>query len=97
MKLMIAFISLVVFCASAVWVEYKLVLHFGILFSLFASMSVSVGLLGALLRAPEGYEDAHGFHVRARRRRQMSRARHARLLHLTRAMKMDMARLLSSP
>jgi hypothetical protein len=96
MKLIIAFISLIVFCASAVWVEYKLILYFGILFSLFASMSVSVGLLGALLRVPEGYEDAHGFHVRVRRGK-MNRPSHARLAQLTRALKMDMARLFSNP
>ena len=96
MKLIIAFISLIVFCASAVWVEYKLVLYFGILFTLFASTSVSIGLFGGLLRAPEAYEDAHGFHVRARRGK-MNRPRHARLAQLTRALKMDLARLFSNP
>ena len=95
-KLIIAFLALVVFCASAVWVEYKLVLQLGILFSLFASMSASIGLFAAMLRAPEGYEAADGFHVRAGRG-QMSRARRARLSHLARALKIDMARLFSNP
>jgi len=67
-KLMIALICLVVFCVSAAWAEYKLLLYFGIVFSLFANTSVSVALLGVLLRAPEGYEDTDGFHVRARPR-----------------------------
>jgi hypothetical protein len=95
-KLMIALISLVVFGASAAWTEYKLVMHSGIAFSLFASVAVLVALLGTLLRAPEGYEDAHGFHVRARGR-QTERARHAQLVQLTRALKIDIARLFSNP
>jgi hypothetical protein len=95
-KLIIAFLFLLVFCASAVWVEYELVLQFGILFSILASMSASFGLFAALLRAPEGYESADGFHVRAGRG-QMSRTRRARLSYLTRALKIDMARLFSKP
>jgi hypothetical protein len=95
-KLMIALISLVVFGASAAWTEYKLVVHSGIASSLFASVAVLVALRGAMLRAPEGYEDARGFHVRARGS-QTERARYARLSQLTRALKMDMARLFSSP
>jgi hypothetical protein len=94
-KLMIALISLGVSGASAAWVEYKLVAHFGIAFSLFASVAVLVPLLGAMLRAPEGYEDAHGFHVRARGSH-TKRARSARLWQLTRALKMDMARLFTN-
>jgi hypothetical protein len=94
-KLMIALISLFVFGASAAWTEYKLVMHSGIDFSLFASVAVLVALLGTLLRAPEGYEDAHGFHVRARGR-QTERARYARLSQLARALQMDIARLFAS-
>ncbi len=94
-KLMIALISLVVFGASAAWTEYKLVVHSGIAFTLVASVTVLVPLLGAMLRAPEGYEDAHGFHVRARGS-QTERARYARLSQLTRALKMDMARLFTN-
>jgi hypothetical protein len=95
MKRIIALTSLVVFCASAVWVEYKLVLYFGILCSLFATLSVAVGLLGGLLRAPEGYEGAAGFKVRVRRG-EPSLARDARLSQLTRALKMDIARLFNN-
>jgi hypothetical protein len=94
-KLMIALTSLVVFGASAAWTDYKLVAHAGIAFSLFASVAVLGSLLGAMLRAPEGYEDAHGFHVRARGS-QTERARYARLLQLTRALKTDMAQLLTN-
>jgi len=94
-KLMIALISLVVFGASAAWAEYKLVVHFGIAFTLFASVAVLVPLLGAMLRAPEGYKDAHGFHVRARGS-QTEPARYDRLSRLTLALRMDMARLFTN-
>jgi hypothetical protein len=90
---MTALSSLVVSGASAAWTEYKLVVHSGIAFSLFAGVAVLVPLLGAMLRAPEGYEDAHGFHVRARRS-QTERARYGRLSQLTRTLKTDIARLL---
>ncbi len=124
-KQMVAFISLVVFCASAVWVEYKLVLQFGILFSFFASTSVSVGLFLALRakRARLTESQRRGFprkfvddnklkelvrlfwQFRLSRKYSpgtprtdgLSRARHARLSQLRRAMKMDMARLFSNP
>lgn len=92
---MIALISSVVFAAGAAWTEYKLVLHSGIAFSLFAGVAVLVALRGALRRAPEGYEDDAGFHVSARRE-QTERARDARLSRLTRALKVDMARLFTS-
>jgi hypothetical protein len=93
-KLMIVLISSVVFAASAAWTEYKLVVHSGIAFSLFAGVAVLVALRGALRRAPEGYEDDDGFHVSARRK-QTERARDARLSQLTRALKVDMVRLFS--
>ena|ERR1700730_11608628 len=93
-KLMIALISSAVFAASAAWTEYKLVRHSGIASSLFAGLAILVALRGALRRAPEGYEDDDGFHVSARRE-QTERARDARLSQLTRAPKMDMARLFS--
>ncbi len=95
MKRIIALTSLVVFCASAVWVEYKLVLYFGILCSLFATLSIAVGLLGGLLRAPEAYEGAHGFKVRVRRG-EASRACDGWLSQLTRTLKMDIARLFNN-
>lgn len=94
-KLTIALIPLVVSGAGAAFTEYKLVVHSGIAFSLFASLAVLVPLLGAMLRAPEGYEDARGFHVRARGS-QTERACYGRLSQLTRALKLDMARLFTN-
>ena len=96
-KLMIALICLLVFCVSVAWAEYKLLLYSGVVFGLFANTSVLVALLGALLRAPEGYEDTDGFHIRARPRGRVSRARHAQLVQLTRALKIDIARVFSNP
>ena len=72
-KLLIAFIFLFVLCVSAAWAEYDLAMRLGTLFSV-ASVSGLLALLGALLRAPEGYEDENGFHIRARRKQ----ARHPR-------------------
>jgi len=66
-KLVIAFVSLAVLCVSAVWAEYNLVIRFGIMFVVLASVSVSF-VLGTLLRAPKGYEDENGFHLRERRK-----------------------------
>ena len=63
-KPVIAFIFLVVSCASVAGVEYDLVMEFEMLSSLFASVfGLFVALLVALLRAPEGYEDENGFHM----------------------------------
>jgi hypothetical protein len=63
-KPIIAFIFLVVACASVVSVEYDLEMRFEMLSSLFASVfGLFVLLLVALLRAPEGYEDENGFHI----------------------------------
>ncbi len=61
---MTAFILLPVFCVSAVWAEYNLMMRFGVRFSV-ASVSALFLLLSALLRAPEGYEDQNGFHIGA--------------------------------
>ena len=61
-KLAIAFVLLTVFCVSAVWAEYNLMMRFGITFSVATVSGLSV-LLIALLRAPEGYEDETGFHI----------------------------------
>jgi hypothetical protein len=94
-KLLIVLIFSVVFAASAAWTEYKLVVHSGIAFSLFAGVAVLVALRGALRRAPDGYEDDDGFHVSAGRE-QTERARDARLSQLTRALKTDMARLFTN-
>jgi hypothetical protein len=73
-KSVIAFVWLVVLCGSAVWVEYNLVMRFGIMLSFVAGVCGLSVLLIALFLAPEGYEDENGFHIRARRKQ----ARHAR-------------------
>jgi hypothetical protein len=62
-KLVIAFVCLIMVCVSVASVEYKLVMSFGIAFDLFASVFALFVMLGALLRAPEGYEDENGFHI----------------------------------
>jgi hypothetical protein len=69
MKLIIGSMCLAVFCTSAAWVEYKIVLSLGSGLSLFALTSVSAAILVALLRAPEGCENADGFCLRLRKRR----------------------------
>jgi hypothetical protein len=66
-KSVIAVIFLVVLCASVACAEYNMMMRFGTLFSVFVSdFGLYMLLLGALLRAPEGYEDEHGFHIGAR-------------------------------
>src|SRR6266446_2478140 len=62
-KLVIAFVFLIMVWVSVTSVEYELVMSFGILFNLFVSVFALFVLLGALLRAPEGYEDENGFHI----------------------------------
>jgi hypothetical protein len=90
LKFLVESIALAGFCLIALWVEYKVVLQFGGLalsigaFSLFA-------LLTALWRAPEGYENAGGFHVRTRPGR-TERVRPGRGQPI-RALKIHMARL----
>jgi hypothetical protein len=64
-KSAIAFIVLVVIWVSVAGVEYDLVMRFGILFNVFVRVFALSVLLGALLRAPEGYEDQNGFHIGA--------------------------------
>jgi uncharacterized Tic20 family protein len=64
-KLVIAFF-LILICVSIVSVEYELARGFGILVNVFVSIFALFVLLGALLRAPEGYEDQNGFHIGAR-------------------------------
>lgn len=65
-KLVIAIIFLVL--SSVLWAEYNQGARFGIIFSI-ATASVLLAVVGALLRAPEGYENENGFHIRARRKR----------------------------
>jgi hypothetical protein len=68
-KLIITVISLVMFCASAVYAEYILALRLGIGLTLFASISGLAVLSGTLRNAPEGYEGKGGFHMMRSRRR----------------------------
>jgi hypothetical protein len=64
-KSVVAFIFLVMVWLIAATVECDLALHFGILCSVFVSVLALFMLLGALLRAPEAYEDENGFHIGA--------------------------------
>jgi hypothetical protein len=66
-KSVIGFIFLVGVCVTSLWVEYYLAIRLTTMFSV-ASIFGLLALLGALLRAPEGYENENGFHVRARRK-----------------------------
>ena len=63
-KSVVAFIFLVVLWVSVAKVEYNMAVRFRILSSV-ASICGLLVLLGALLRAPEGYEDETGFHIGA--------------------------------
>ena len=73
---------------SAAWVEYKIVLSLGSVLSLFVLTSMSAAILVALLRAPEGCENADGFYAPKRRSHMV---RHGRR---TRTAKMDIIRFL---
>ena len=66
-KSVIGFIFLVGVCVTSLWAEYNLAVRFAIMFSI-ASVAGLLALLGALLRAPEGYENENGFHIRVRRK-----------------------------
>jgi hypothetical protein len=57
---------------TSLWAEYYLAMRFAIMFGV-ASVSGLLALLIALLRAPEGYENENGFHVRARRKQRSPR------------------------
>ena len=70
----IGFIFLVGACVTSLWAEYNLAVRFAIMVSV-VSVSGLLALLGALLRAPEGYENENGFHIRARRK-EARRPRH---------------------
>jgi hypothetical protein len=63
-KSVIALVFLVILFVTTAWAEYDLAMHFRIASSV-ASICGLIVLLGALLRAPEGYEDENGFHVGA--------------------------------
>ena len=90
MKLIMGSMCLALFCTSAAWVEYKIVLSLGSVLSLCALTSMSAAMLVTLLRAPEGCENADGFYARARKRRSDT-IRHGQP---TRTTKMDMVRFL---
>jgi hypothetical protein len=64
-KSLVAFMFLVLLWVSVTSVEYALVMHLGILSDVLVSVLALSLLLGALLRAPEGYEDRRGFHIGA--------------------------------
>ena len=65
MKKIMGLICLVLFCVGAAWVEYEMMLHFGSAVIFVFAASALAALAGALVCAPEGYEQADGFHVRA--------------------------------
>jgi hypothetical protein len=90
MKLIMGSMCSAVFCASAAWVEYKIVLSLGSGLSLFALTSMSAAILVALLRAPEGCENVDGFCARVRKRGSDA-VRHGQR---TRTAKMDIFRFL---
>jgi hypothetical protein len=64
-KSLVAFMFLVLLWVSVTSVEYALVMHLGILSDVLVSVLALSLLLGALLRAPEGYEDHSEFHIGA--------------------------------
>jgi hypothetical protein len=64
-KSVVAFMFPIVLWVGVASVEYDLVMRFGTLFSASVSVFALFVLLGALLRAPEGYEDENGFHIGA--------------------------------
>ena len=64
-KSVAAFTFPVVLWVSAARVEDHLVMRLGTLFSGSVSIFALSVLLGALLQAPEGYEDEDGFHFGA--------------------------------
>jgi hypothetical protein len=90
MKLIMGSMCLALFCTSAAWIEYKIVLSLGSVLSLFVLTSMSAAMLVALLRAPEGRENADGFYARACKRRSDA-VRHGQR---TRTVKMNMVRFL---
>jgi hypothetical protein len=90
MKLIMGSMCLALFCTSAAWVEYKIVSSLGSVLSLCALTSMLAAILVALLRAPEGCENADGFYARVRKRRSDT-IRHGQR---TRTAKMNMVRFL---
>jgi hypothetical protein len=90
MKVIMGSLCLAVVCTSAAWVEYQLVKSLGGVISVFALASASAAIVVALLRAPEGCENADGFYARSRNYSRDG-VRHARRKRLA---KTEMARFL---
>ena len=78
MKRIIGSICLALCCLGVAWVEYQMVLHVRSILVFFAVAPILCALSVALFRAPEGYEQPDGFHIRPRDRRS-GLARHVRL------------------
>jgi hypothetical protein len=68
-KRIIPIISQVLFSAAMLYAGYILSQRLGIGFILFFSLSGLAVLSGTVYSAPEGYEDAGGFHIKRLRRR----------------------------
>ena len=64
MKKIMRLTTLAAFCVAPAWVGY-VTLHFGSAVIFFFAALALIGTAGALFCAPEGYEQADGFHVRA--------------------------------
>ena len=95
MNFLIGLISLVAFWVIAACLEDKLILQVGKILEFLAGTFALTALLGALWRAPEGYEDADGFHIGSRHR-QTEHVRRAEPGQRRPTLKMDMTRLFSS-
>lgn len=65
MKNIMRLACLALFCVGAAWVGYEITLYFGSAVIFFFAVFALAAPSGALFCAPEGYERADGFHVRA--------------------------------
>jgi len=78
MKKIAGLMCLAFVCGSMIFIEYEVISRLGRAVILIAAASALAVLLGALFRAPEGYEGPNGLHVR-RGNRRFDRTRHVRL------------------
>ena len=60
-------IVLAVLCVGVIWAENDLAVRFPMILNI-VSVSSLLALLHALRRAPAGYENEHGFHIRTPRK-----------------------------
>jgi hypothetical protein len=60
-------IFLAVLCVGVIWAEHVMAVRSPMIFSI-VTVSSLLALLHALRRAPAGYENEHGFHIRAPRK-----------------------------